>query len=179
MHFRKNRFSGRLIALGYYAMSRTFILFILSLMGFTGFAQEEDSTRFVLSLSFYNHAELVYNGATTYRFTNDYLGISRRNLFDKQEKPLYSANIGKAVSDQVRLLRLDTLQMIYNNPCVMSTSGNEYFISIETGAKEKRIHLHHYYHPQIEQVINAMNAIIPEEHHIPYMNKDTKQDCEP
>lgn len=160
-------------------MKARILLFILSVTALPGFAQpEKDSTRFSLTLSFYNHAELVYNGATTYHFTNDYLGISRRNLFDKEEKALYSANIGKAVSDPIKMLRLDTLQMIYSNPCVMSTSGNEYFISIETGTKEKRLHLHHYYHPQIEQLINAMNAIVPEEHRIPYMSKDTKQDCD-
>lgn len=154
------------------------ILLVLSFTGISGFAQnEKDSTHFVLSLSFYNHAELVYNGAMTYRFTNDYLGISRRNLFDKEEKPVYSANIGRAVSDPVRILRLDTLQMIYDNSCVMSTSGNEYFISIETGGTERRMHLHHYYHPQIEQLINTINAIVPEENRIPYMSKGTKQDC--
>ncbi len=156
------------------------IFIALTLVRLPAVAQEpEDSTRFVLTLSFYNHAELVYNGAMIYRFTNDYLGISRRNLFDKEEKRLYSANIGKAVSDPVRLLRLDTLQMIYNNHCVMSTSGNEYFISIESGTQEKRIHLHSYYHPRIEQLVNAINAIVPEEYRILYMSKDTKQDCKP
>jgi hypothetical protein len=153
-------------------------LFFLCTTGFSGFSQEpQDSTRFVLTLSFYNHAELVYNGAMIYRFTNDYLGISRRNLFDKEEKHLYSANIGKAVSDPVRLLRLDTLQMIYNNYCIISTSGNEYFISIESGTQEKRIHLHSYYHPQIERLIHMMNALVPEEYRMLYMSKDTKQDC--
>jgi hypothetical protein len=156
-----------------------FIALTTILLSATAQAQEKDSTHFVLTLSFYNHAELVYDGAMIYRFTNDYLGISRRNLFDKQEKHLYSANIGKAVSDPVRHLRLDTLQMIYTNYCILSTSGNEYFISIERGTQEKRIHLHSYYHPQIEQLINAINAIVPEEYRILYMSKDTKQDCKP
>jgi len=153
-------------------------LFFLCAMGFPGFAQEEqDSTRFVVTFSFYNHAELVYEGTLTYRLTNDYLGISRRNLFDKTEKPLYSVNIRKAVSDSVELLRMDTLDFFYHNYCIMPTSGNEYFISIAKGSKEKRIHLHSYYHPQIERLIAIMNAVVPEEYRIHYMSKDTKQDC--
>lgn|GEM_PF-1935921 len=153
-------------------------LFFLCTIGFPGFAQEpEDSSRFVLSLSLYNHAELVYKGSMTYRLTNDYLGISRRNLFDKRDIPLYSTNIRKSVSDSIGLLRLDTLQFFYHNDCVMSTSGNEYFISIERGRQEKRIHLHSYYHPQVERLIGIMNAVVPEEYRIHYMSKDTKQDC--
>lgn len=156
------------------------VLFTLSLFSFSGHAQaqEKDSTHFVLTLSFYNHAELVYRGAMSYRLTNDYLGISRRNLFDKQNIPLYSANIGKAVSDAISILRTDTLQTFYHNNCIMSTSGDEYFISIERGIQEKRIHLHSYYHPQIDRLINLMNAVVPEEYRIPYMSKDTKQDCQ-
>lgn len=159
--------------------SRHIILFLLLFFtGFRSFAQlPEDSTRFVLTLSFYNHAELVYEGTVTYRLTNDYLGISRRNLFDKTDKPLYSVNIRKAISDSIVLLRMDTLNFFYHNYCIMPTSGNEYFISIEKGSKEKRIHLHSYYHPQIERLITIMNAVVPEEYRIHYMSKDTKQDC--
>lgn len=154
------------------------ISLLLLLSVFRGFAQEEeDSTRFVLTFSYYNHAELVSRGAMTYRLTNDYLGISRRNLFDKKDNSLYSANIRKAVSDSIGLLRLDTLPNFYHNDCIMSTSGNEYFISIEKGKKEKRIHLHSYYHPQIERLIQIMNTVVPEEYRLHYMSKDTKQDC--
>lgn len=152
-------------------------LFLL-LAGLRSFAQEEeDSSRFVLSFSFYNHAELVYKGAMTYRLTNDYIGVSRRSLFDKQSNSVYSANIRKSISDSIVLLRLDTLRNFYHNDCVMSTSGDEYFISIETGKKETRIHLHSYYHPQIERLIGIMNTVVPEEYRINYMSEDTKQDC--
>lgn len=160
------------------ALRHQLFLFLLCVMGFSGFAQEpEDSSRFVLTYSFYNHAELVSKGTMTYRLTNDYLGITRRNLFDKKDIPLYSTNIRKSVSDSIRGLRMDTLQFFYHNDCVMSTSGNEYFISLETGLKEKRIHLHSYYHPQIERLIHIMNAVLPEDYRLYYMSKDNKQDC--
>lgn len=137
----------------------------------------EDSTRFSFTLSYYNHAELVYKGAMTYHITNDYLGISRRGLFEKTNTGVYSTNIRKAVSDSIRLLRIDTLQRFYHNNCIMSTSGNEYFISLDQAGSEKYTHLHHYYHPQVERLVNFINALVPEEYRIPYMKKDTRQDC--
>lgn len=137
----------------------------------------EDSSRFSLILSFYNHAELVYKGSMTYHITEDYLGISRHNLFEKKKKPVYSANIRKAVSDSLISMNLDTLSYYYYNYCIMSTSGNEYFISIENNGTEKRTYLHHYYHPQVERLIHIINALVPEEYRISYMKQNTKQDC--
>ena len=138
----------------------------------------QDSTYFSLTFSFYNHAELVYKGAVTYLLTSDYLGISRRNLFDKEDKALYSANIRKAVSDSLSALRLDTLRRYYHNPCILSTSGDEYFISIKKNDTEQRVYLHHYYHPLVERLVGIINALVPEEYSIPYLKKETKQDCE-
>ncbi len=163
---------------GHQSVTHRILLLILSMLSVSGFAQEEeDSSRFVLTFSCYNHAELVYTGSMTYRLTNDYLGISRKNMFDKESIPLYSTNIRKAVSDSIGLLRLDTLPNYYHNFCIMPTSGNEYFISLEKGKKESRIHLHSYYHPQIEKLIGIMNTVIPEEYRIQYMDKGNKQDC--
>lgn len=138
---------------------------------------EEDSTRFSFKLRFYNHSELVYKGAATYHITSDYIGVSRRNLFDKEDRAVFSSTITKALSDSILALGLEQLANFYNNPCVMSTSGDELFISLEHGGLEKRVYLHHYYLPVVARLIALINTAVPEENRLRYLDSSVKQDC--
>ena len=113
----------------------------------------------------------------TYTLKNDHLTISRRVLFSKKEEVLYSGQIKQALLEPLIHFNSDTLNTFYYNYCVVSTSGNEYFITLTKGTLEKRISLHHYYHAQVEALIKLLNLCIPEEYSIHYLGRDTKQNC--
>jgi hypothetical protein len=59
----------------------------------------------------------------------------------------------------------------------MATSGDEYLISATMDSVEMEISLHHYYHKQIEKLINELNKNIPDSIKLDYLKKNTKQDC--
>ena len=83
----------------------------------------------------------------------------------------------KSSLDAILKLRLDTLKDYYTNWCVMTTSGDEYFLNFSSPQLTKKISLHHYYLKQLDAIIQLINANLPKKHQFRYLNKDEKQDC--
>lgn len=163
----------------------TFILTILILIcgliscGQNNALQEaiENKSNFSLSITTYNHAEQIFNGITTYDLKNDTLKIHRSFMFSNKDTMLFSKTIDNNSIEQIRIIRIDNLKDFYFNNCIMATSGNEYFISTTFDTVNKKISLHHYYHKQIERLINEVNKNIPDNLKLDYLTSETKQDC--
>ena len=130
-----------------------------------------------LTLRKYNHDELI-NGELTFKLNNDRFTIAKNQLINQNDNLLYSKKIRESLIDQLKSIKLDTLQNYYFNRCVLATSGTEFFISISKDTIKKDIYLHHYYNQQIEQLISNLNKLIPDKYKIKYMSPDTKQDCD-
>lgn len=133
---------------------------------------------FSLSITSYNHAEEIFNGIMTYTLKNDTLKIHRSFMFSDKDTLLFSKKIDNKSINRIQNIRLDSLKDLYFNYCVMTTSGNEYYISTTIEDRNKTISLHHYYNEQIERLINELNYSIPAKLKLVYLTKDTKQDCE-
>ena len=134
-------------------------------------------SNFSLSITTYNHAEQIFDGITTYSLTKDTLTIHKTYMFSDKDTILVSKKLNFNSIDQIKKIRLDSLEDFYFNNCIMATSGNEYFISTTIDTINKKISLHHYYNEQIERLINELNKNIPDSFKIDYLTKDTKQDC--
>lgn len=139
---------------------------------------KEDNSTFSLSLSVYNHAERLFNGTTIYSLTNDSLIISKHFMFSEKDTIVLSKRVNPATINQIKQLRLDTLQDFYINNCIMLTSGNEYYISMTNDSVIHETSLHHYYHEQVEKLILELNNLIPKKYQLNYLPKSMEQDCE-
>lgn len=100
-------------------------------------------------------------------------------MFSDEDTLLFSKKIDKNSLEQIKNIRLDSLQDFYFNYCIMATSGNEYFVSTTVDTITKKISLHHYYNSQIERLINELNKHVPYTLKHNYLTKDTQQDCKP
>ena len=136
---------------------------------------------FKLTFSSFNHAELLFDGETTYILTESQIKIINTALGNKKWKVIFSKKLSPSqnLSDSIKKMRLDSLEDDYTNWCVMITSGNEYLISYSRGKQKKSISLHHYYLKSIDDLVTLFNSLIPIRFHISYLSKETKQDCNP
>ena len=57
------------------------------------------------------------------------------------------------------------------------TSGNEYFLDLQTTLIDKFIWLHHYYLKVFDELAQLINKHIPEKRKIIYLTGETPQDC--
>lgn len=138
----------------------------------------KENSEFRLSLSTYNHAELLGTGTMIYSLLGEKLSIKKESVpADDKIYLLDSVKIEHGILEQIENLNLDTLGSYYFNRCVMITSGSEYIISISKGRFTKEIWLHHYYHPQIEKLVTIINKLLSDKYKIAYVSSDTKQDC--
>ncbi len=135
------------------------------------------NSQFSLSLSTYNHAELISESTMTYQLKNDSFTITRQGKFAKADSLLFSSTIERNLVGQIMMMKLDTLDDIYINKCVMGTSGTEYHISIQRDTISKSIYLHHYFLQQIEDLIVNINKVVPEKYKIDYISSNTRQNC--
>lgn len=134
---------------------------------------------FSISLSTFNHAELLFTGIMTYKIKNDSFIITNQSSIQPiKHTLLFSKKIESNFIEQILDMRLDTLEDFYFNKCVMVTSGQEYWISIKRDTISKNIRLHHFYHNQVEQMVKNMSKAAPDKYKIEYLSSDTKQDCE-
>ncbi len=136
-----------------------------------------DNSKFLLTISTYNHAEQIFKGTLTYKLNENVLTISRRTMFSDKDTTLSSITVDANSLERIKKINLDKLKDFYFNNCVMTTSGNEYFVSTTLDTVTKTIHLHHYYDRQIEVLINELNKHITDSLKIDYLTNDTKQDC--
>ena len=167
---------------------RTTLLFTFLFLNF--FSNAQDIQRFEpqqntlkdsisLSLTTYNHAELLFKGFWKYVFNDSTLSIIRESaILPYTSTVIFSKKIQINLSKEVQFLRLDTLKNFYFNRCVMGTSGNEYYVIISVGTSSKKIHLHHYYRKEIKKLTIFLNKLLPKIYKIDYLDLDTKQDCE-
>ncbi|WP_123985335.1 hypothetical protein [Taibaiella soli] len=134
---------------------------------------------FRISLTTYNHAAYIFEGATTYSLTDSSIQIAKKGLSDTAIKTVYLRPLENRESTiaSINRIPMDTLKDYYCNYCIMITSGNEYFLSFEHNSKQKRIDLHHYYLPQLDEIIEIINSNLPAEYQIRYLDKNTIQDC--
>jgi hypothetical protein len=135
------------------------------------------NSNFSISISAYNHAEQIFNGKTIYKLTTDTLTIHKSFLYSDKDSILFTRKLDLNAIERIKKIRLDSLESYYYNSCVMATSGDEYLISATMDSVNMEISLHHYYHEQIEKLINELNKNIPDSIKLDYLKKNTKQDC--
>ncbi len=163
-----------------------FRVFIITLISGLSACQQTTSnehskkypSNFSIVLSTYNHAELLFEGITSYKINHNILTVSNKSTLSQKDTVLYVENLSANQIIDIELIRLDTLSEMYNNNCVMPTSGSEFEISILKDGKTENINLHHYYHKQVEQLIIELNKLLPEIYTIQYLTNNTKQDCQ-
>jgi len=136
-----------------------------------------DISKYSLTISTYNHAEQIFKGTLTYKLDKNILTISRRTMFSDKDTTLFSKTVDSNSIDRIKNIHLDKLKDLYFNRCIMTTSGNEYFVSTTLDTVTKTIHLHHYYDKQIEILIKELNKHIADSLKIDYLTNETKQDC--
>jgi hypothetical protein len=139
------------------------------------------SSAFKLSLTTFNHATLLFKGTTTYLLTDKSIKIIKTPFGEKKStivfsKPLLSFQDSSAL---INNFGLDSLKDIYDNYCVMVTSGDEYFLDYNGNSMKKKISLHHYYLKPLDDIVKLINSFLPESFHFIYLKKDTRQDCSP
>ncbi|HLP11956.1 MAG TPA: hypothetical protein VK177_08505 [Flavobacteriales bacterium] len=132
---------------------------------------------YLLTITTLNHAERVFKGILYYALTNNELTIRRQNFPGNSDTLLFSKKTDALIIEKIKNMQFDNLDSLYINNCVMLTSGNEYFISITNATVSKKISLHHYYHMQVEKLVNEVNKLVPAEFKINYLKSETKQNC--
>jgi hypothetical protein len=138
---------------------------------------QSENSKYSLTISTFNHAELIYNGILTYKLDMNILTISRRNMFFEKDTILLSKIVDTMSVNKIKNIQIENLHDFYFNKCVMSTSGNEYSVTTKVDKVTKTIQLHHYYNKQIEILINELNKQIIDSLKINYLTSDSKQDC--
>lgn len=139
-----------------------------------------DSTSVIrVSFTTFNHAERISNGATTYLLTESFIKVTKSFFGDTTSKTVYLRPIKnkQTLTSTINKVELDSLEDDYFNNCVMTTSGDEYFLDFENNSKKKSISLHHYYLKQLDEIIQIINFNLPKKYQFQYLKKDTKQDC--
>lgn len=140
---------------------------------------EKIETKFSFSVISFNHAEQVYTGILSYSLISDnLLVVSKNDMYSKNTYVLLKKRLDKNVLDKLRNIPLENLNGLYFNKCIMSTSGNEYIITITKGMVNKTILIHHYYIQIVEQFIDELNNYLVGNVKINYVTNGTKQDCD-
>lgn len=119
-------------------------------------------------------------GFTTYTLTESSIQVTNRSLGDSISKTLYSKTLSKTsrLLTSIKKIRLDSLKNFYFNQCVMITSGDEYYLDFTNDLLTKKIHLHHYYLEQIDEIVKLLNNNLPKKHRFSYVSRDIEQDCD-
>src|SRR5487761_2768707 len=118
---------------------------------------------FKLSLTTFNHATLLFKGTTTYVLTDNSIKIIKTSFGEKKgtivfSKPLLSFQDSSAL---INNFGLDSLKDLYDNYCIMVTSGDEYFLDYNGYSMKKSISLHHYYLKALDEIVNLINSYLP------------------
>ena len=132
---------------------------------------------FFMAISIYDYAELTEKGSMTYSLYNGKLTIYNNSKGSNTRNILWSVRVSDRFAEQIEHLKLDTLNESYSNRCVMTDSGNDYFIHLSHGQSRKLIRLHHYYHPVVEKLVALINSVVPKKYKLFYVSSGTKQDC--
>lgn len=130
-----------------------------------------------MTISSYNHAEQISKGVLTYSVKESILTITQKRMLSKEEIILFKKEVDNNVIQKIENIKVDNLKDNYFNKCILTTSGNEYFVSVKSNDYEKNIHLHHYYNEQVEKLIIELNSQVPKKLKIDYLKNDTNQDC--
>lgn len=165
---------------------RVYIILLFPLIGFgqtktlkgKKFSNKPDP-EFEIAFTTFNHAERIFDGTTTYMLTDSLIKVSKQYFGDKKSTVVYSNVITnlRQLLFEFKKIRLDSLEDIYLNNCVMATSGDEYFFYFQYGSMKKSMSLHHYYLKEIAKVIQLINSTLPGKYQFRYVSNDTKQDC--
>lgn len=136
---------------------------------------------FKLSLTTLNHATMLFDGETTYILTNKSIEVRKTPFGEKKGKVIFYKSLLESQNSYaiVNNLGLDTLEGLYDNYCIMETSGNEYFLNYKSHSTKKHISLHHYYLKQVADIANLINSYLPQNFQFRYLQKDNRQDCSP
>lgn len=121
-------------------------------------------------------------GATykVYYFTNKKIYIYEKPFpTDNYKERLYTKHkhSAKELFLKILKLKLDSLKEEYYNNCIDSSSGQDFSIIISTRSKQISKKLHHYYLKEIDDLVTLLNSYLPQTMQIPYLDKETKQDC--
>jgi hypothetical protein len=134
---------------------------------------------FKLSLRTFSYSTILFEGTTTYLLTDKSIKIIKTSYGEKKgtvvfSKPLLGFQDSSAL---INNFGLDSLKDIYDNHCVMQTSGRLYFLDYKSYSIQKHISLHHYYLKNLDDIVNFINGFLPKNYQFRYLKKDTRQDC--
>ena len=103
--------------------------------------------KFSLTLTIFNHSEVLFHGTTTYKLTDRLIMVTNTSFGDKKGKVIFQKSIPDSlnISSAIGNIGLDSLKDFYFNYCVMATSGIEYILNFKSHILTKQIDLHHYY----------------------------------
>jgi hypothetical protein len=155
------------------------IFYSFVIFGQTNTSRDSSNTSaatFSLSFSTFNHAEW---DVTTYLLTDRSIKVMNRTLGKKSDRTIFSKNLSPSWNPTLIIdnLRLGSLNDFYFNYCVLTTSGNEYFLDVKANSIKKHISLHHYYLKQLDDIIQLINSQLPKKYQYRYLSKNEKQDC--
>lgn len=141
--------------------------------------QKKSSYTFYLSLSTFNHTELLFHGVTIYKLTNKFIKVINIPFGEKKGKVIFYKSFSDSQDSSaiINNFGLDSLEDFYYNYCVVATSGDEYTLNYQGYSKKKSIDLHCYYLKQIDDIVNLINSYLPFSYQINYVKKDEKQNC--
>ena len=133
----------------------------------------------VIEFTAFNYAERVSKGLLQYTLIEDSLIIRNKVFFGKKvDTIVWAQKIGKQLLETISKINLDTLKRSYDNYCIMMFSGNKYSLLYAKNGFERRISIHHYYHPVIHSIIKKINLYVPDyKYLIRYVPANIKQDC--
>jgi len=155
---------------------KAFLMSVLTFLGMVSGIYTNNEQGFELYFNTYNHTESLI---ASYSILDNNLTVSTNKRFiTGKDSIIYTTRISDDIITKIQSLKLEKLDEHYDNKCIMLISGAEYFIGINNGTKLKQIHLHHYYKDEVAQLVGLLNSVLPKEHHINYIERDTQQNCQ-
>ena len=155
------------------------ILILLALLILTNDVKSQNNNAgFKLVFTKGNHAEFWALGMNSiYILTDTSLTFRRQRQDPKSDSVIMIQASSKYILDQIKSIKWYDLKEYYFNECVMTTSGDEYYLSVTSDSVVKKINLHYYYLEEFDQLTNCLNKLLPDNYKIYYLTSDTKQDC--
>lgn len=153
------------------------LLFLCTLQAFscTNSPQDQISS---IRISTFNHAEQLLKGTLIYTLSPDSIKVSVHSRIGNSDSNLWAEKTDKQFYSKLLSFRLDTLREFYDNRCILSTSGNEYSISITKNGKTTQSNLHHYFLKSVDLAFHLINENLPVEYKIGYVDSATNQNCD-
>lgn len=151
------------------SMKTIFITIILSITAIISKAQNGNHSDKTIPTKI-----VVYNSdyslATTLQYVltqQDIQIIHKAELEGEKDAIFFRTTLNQSIiSKQLSQINIDSLKERYDNPCVQD--GLQITIVITYGNNIKSVHVSNYYQPDIDNIINLINSLVPSKYTIWY-----------